>query len=535
MLSQRITLLMTEIINKPSSSEELNKEYQKNLNLFKESHLILTGSKESKLHYKNTEEIKDHYFGSGNLDKTVKGFISESLMITKERDQKRIDAFSLKAKNSVLKDLDKAVKIYEEQNSSLNKILQLLEITLLIISLFILISIYIFVFIPMRATILKNEEIIQEEKDKAIKENEYKSLFLANMSHELRTPLNGVLGATDLLYSSNITGEIKDYIDMIEQSGTTLNGIINNILDLTKMEMGHMELEEKAFSPKELIEVTHTAFKFNLELYDVRFDIEMDNLPPALIGDIHRLKQILTNLVGNAQKFTKTGFIKLSATYTNGELCLIIQDSGVGMKEDALESIFDPFKQVDTSTTRSYGGTGLGLAITKEIVDHMKGTIVVESEPGKGTTFRVALPLVETAPEGISHDEGIQKNISFEGKLTFLVVDDNEINRKLLTRILERMEINTHVASSGEEAIKEMQENSFDLVFMDYHMPKMDGPEAVSRARELLGEKLPKIICLTADLSEESIKIAKNSGMLDVLAKPIRKARLQEVIESLFD
>nr|WP_287938970.1 PAS domain-containing hybrid sensor histidine kinase/response regulator [Algoriphagus sp.] len=390
------------------------------------------------------------------------------------------------------------------------------------------------------------EKGLVEAMNSADQASRAKSEFLANMSHEIRTPMNGLLGIIDLLESTNLNKIQKQYVDIIKNSGNSLLSIIKDILDYSKIESGRIEIQYEVFNPVEEVRdqvkiLLGIAKKKGIKL-DLSFGMESEIL---VEGDKGKINQVLLNLIGNALKFTsEKGRVHVSLKTESVDQNLFsllyrIEDNGIGISEEHIKQLSDPFFQVESSSTRSYQGTGLGLAIAKKLIELLGGEMTVQSQPGKGSVFSFSV-LVKKA-DGNSPKNKIQeltwkdiKEMGTEFPLRILLAEDNELNLQLMTLMFQQLGFEFEIARNGKEAYDKVQAKKFDVVLMDVQMPIMNGLEATIEIRKLPNQEDLVIIGLSANVFEEDQKKALEIGMDDYLTKPIRLTVLADKLESYF-
>lgn len=388
----------------------------------------------------------------------------------------------------------------------------------------------------------RNEEALRQAKEDAEVATKAKSDFLARMSHELRTPMNGVLGLTYLALQKSPAPEQKEFLSKIQSSAKLLLGIINDILDFSKIEEKKLELESIGFTVPGVVGVITDLLAPQAEAKNIQFNTRYEALSPSseyLKGDSLRLTQVLLNLCGNAIKFTDSGFVALSVRTVSEDsasatLLFAVTDSGIGLHEEQMARLFQPFSQADSSTTRKHGGTGLGLMISKLLVELMGGSITVASEPGKGSTFSFTLIFAKETPE--ERQDALlpqqEEQVNFAGK-KLLVAEDNMINQDIIESLLADFGCEITLVDNGQKAFDALQEHDYDCVLMDIQMPVMDGLASCrlirSQAREAM-RSVP-VIAMTAHAMQEDVDKSMAAGMDDHLTKPIDVAALKNCLK----
>ena len=384
----------------------------------------------------------------------------------------------------------------------------------------------------------------KQAEEAAEQANRAKSEFLANMSHEIRTPLSGIIGLSQLQGDSGDSVVLQDYAELIKDTGQEMLEVVDDILEFSKIEAGNLALEEEDFSLRKTLERMIQVFtpRALAKGLDLELDVD-DDVPDLLKGDRTRLRRVLQNLIGNAIKFTSEGHVVLEvkAPYGEGEdgededgflLRFVVRDTGIGIPPEAMEQLYQPFTQADSSTSRRFGGTGLGLAISKQLIELMGGTISVSSRPHEGSTFELTARFhlgSEDASKGVERHGPARKAA---GSWHVLLAEDNPVNRLVILRQLSELGYHVDAAHNGRQALKKIQERSYDLVLMDCQMPELDGYETTRRIRrmESAGQHLP-VIAVTAHALKGDRERCLEAGMDDYLSKPYKLEELAATLE----
>ncbi|UXP32116.1 response regulator [Reichenbachiella agarivorans] len=382
------------------------------------------------------------------------------------------------------------------------------------------------------------EEALIHAKESAIKSEQTKQNFLANMSHEIRTPMNSIIGFTKLLSNTQLNVTQKKYLEAINWSSNHLLRLVNDILDMSKIESGKIQFEKTVFDLKQLVDSCMESFTQQISEKELSIKIEIDkDMPQFLVGDPVRIYQILTNLISNSIKFTSKGSIAIKVfkkkVDKNGyRVGFEVSDTGIGIPADRQDHVFDVFTQANSDTTRKYGGTGLGLPIVKQLVELQQGNIFLTSKEGKGSKFEFSLLLSEA--ENIENviQSNQSQNIEICNK-KILIVEDHEMNQFLIKATLDGQNLDYDIAKNGKAAIDLLKKKEYDLILMDLHMPIMDGIRTTQIIRNLYNEPIKNIpiIAMTASAMSSDLHDCMNCGMNDYISKPFKTEELFSKIE----
>lgn len=384
----------------------------------------------------------------------------------------------------------------------------------------------------------KQQIFLSQAREEAMEANRAKSTFLANMSHEIRTPINVMLGMNEMILRESESREVVQYAKSVERAGNYLLSLINNILDITRIESKKLDIIEEKFSLRQLVQEVCLIGAKQAEAKNLEFVVDVEEtLPKYLEGDALHIKQVILNLINNAVKYTKKGKVFLEVCQEEKQISFSVKDTGIGIKKEDMEALFDMFMRADIKRHRNIEGSGLGLTIAKELCEQMGGHIQAESIYGKGSNFTVYFPLKDAGTEKIGQwkvveGEPVQEKRKkfFASEAQILLVDDSEQNIQVITSLLRRIGVQLDTAASGFECIEKVRNKKYHLIFLDYMMPEMDGIETFHRLKkEVNGQSVP-VIALTADVSTGIHQHFLSEGFSDYLSKPVMWEKLEELL-----
>lgn len=575
MLSQRIAFFTVNLGTYPDGKEASDylAELKKSMELMEDTHhLLLEATVKGASAQANSSALQKLYFSPPhNINEKVVGYLKnvQSFLHDYEKavasgSEENLDNLkqhpglihiTQNGPTNVLSALNEAVSQYQRDSEAAIGRFELIETIIFSVALLTLLLEVLFIFRPMVSDAAKHLKELERARQHAEDMSRLKTEFLSNMSHEIRTPLNGIVGSASLLKKTKISKDQEKYLDVIVGSGDTLLSLISDVLDISKIEAGDVKINPEPLSIKRLIADLISSFSPKAQSKNIELKIEYNgNIPDLVLADPVRLKQIMFNLIGNSMKFVVEGevIVRVEETATQNDQAVLkisVEDTGIGIPEDKLDIIFDVFAQADASTTKKYGGTGLGLAITQRLVDLMEGTIGVNSEVGKGTTFwfEITVPILK---KDNLDDIKLQKHhsgkdgqpgeaIDFQLNASILLVENEMVNQMVAIDMLETMGCTVDLAENGQEALDmlEAKDNKYDVVLMDCMMPVMDGYEATQeiREREKSKDKHQIIIAMTANVMADERDKCLKAGMDDYLAKPVKEenlyAKLKEYIK----
>ncbi len=388
-------------------------------------------------------------------------------------------------------------------------------------------------------TLEKTNEQLAVARDVAEKATYAKSYFLANMSHELRTPLNGIIGTTELLKLESLSPQQKELLHTLQSCSDVLLNIINDVLDVSKIEAGQLFLHSSPFTLQKTIKTVLAIANAQMNSLNKQLELDYhieDGIADTVVGDENRLKQVLLNLVGNAMKFTEQGAITVTVEkeVVEQERQLVtfhISDTGIGIEENKISELFEPFKQVQSNYAREYGGTGLGLSICKKIIEMMHGEIWVKSMPGKGSTFSFRIPLQIANEMVIEENKVISAPALAKHDIRILLAEDNTMNQFVAKKLFGSLGYQVDIAETGLQVLSMIAQQQYHLIFMDMQMPVMDGLEATKQIVQQQLQHQPVVIAMTANALNDDEQACKKAGMKDFLSKPFTRDQLKNMLE----
>jgi signal transduction histidine kinase len=508
MLSQKLSYL--KLLNNQDN------KYKNTLLLFKKS--------QTELKTQSSPEMKHFY--SQYIDDQFKEFIDTLNSPDVSNDQIHTES------SKTLFLLDRVVTQFEFESNKYEHHRMKINIISILSSILIIILLNKFILIPQRIDIIKNLRLYILERDRSRKSLQIKNNFLANMTHELRTPMNVVIGATDHLEDTidQKDSSQNESFKVLKVGNKALLEVINNILDTSKIENNRFKLEPSEFITKDLVEELNIITNQLINNKNIIFEIKVNEIVPKIIyADYFRIKQVLINLLANAVKFTKDGVITLNINYRNDQLQVEVQDTGIGIKEEDKDKIFEIFHQISNPYTKSYQGSGQGLYLVKKIIMHMHGEINLESTIDIGSTFSFSVPIKTGNFNNITTIDKVDLNAEIG---LILIAEDNKMNQLVIGNILKKLSLNFEFANNGKQALEMFKQYDYALILMDLSMPIMDGFEASTEIRKI-NQEIP-IFALTANAFEDANLRAYECGMNEFITKPIDKNKLISVLNSYF-
>lgn len=537
MLSQRIVMLTLEMQTGATSPERRSSDARlaDSIDLFARSHSELV------LAARMSDDILDIYRQpETDLDRMTVEFAALAERIrTGDTSAGGIRRLADNAE-AILPLLNDATNAFTHAAERRVHFMDRLELAAFSITLFILLLEGWFVFRPAVLSISRTLKQLETARNEAERASAAKSNFLAQMSHEIRTPLNGVIGMASGLGTTKLDEEQRKMVTTLQSSGELLLTVVNDILDISKVEAGQVSLEEADISLEQILNWIDSTYRPTSAAKGLKWETHLaDDAQGWYRGDATRIRQILSNLVSNAIKFTPTGEVRAEVHCLSrdaagtAQIEIVVRDTGIGIPPERIEAIFNPFEQADASTTRKFGGTGLGLAITMRLAELMGGNIAVESTPGQGSRFTVTLSLERGQAPAAPADMPAQPADALAARLRALVVDDVATNRLVLQTLLTPLEVDVTCAGSGQEALDILESEHFDVILMDIQMPDMDGVQTTQQLRlreQQSGQDTTPVIAVTANVLPEQVAAYRAAGLDDHLAKPVRREDLVELL-----
>lgn len=531
MLSQRISLLADRFLkqNEENVSSEIGPKLRHDIDLFEFSHQKIVDGTWSEPPRYLSNNARSIYFSKLNLDKRVKEYVKYMRDILNEKE---FTPYPIESLDQLLNNLDIAVKEFEIESKGFTQKLFKVELVLVVAVLITLAMIIIFIFAPLSNYLEHLFRQLQSEKQEAIKAKDLKSKFMANITHELRTPLNGMIGALELIDKKALGEKDKENIEIIESCAYSNIVLVNDLLDFEKMQKNTFSINKKWGSLELVADELKRQFNLVAKRKNLEFKIQINTEETSVFTDIARLKQILSNLLSNAFKFTDEGRIELNIRQDQTGFFFEVVDSGIGIPSSEINLVFVDFYQTKESQGLAVEGTGLGLSIVKSLVELLGGKIRVDSVRGQGTTFSFSLELESKKAEQKRDVDDVLRDFS-EKNINVLILEDNKTNQIIFGRFLEKLGIKFDIKENGLEGLEICEKQDFDIIFCDIQMPHMNGVEFLNEFKKKGVEKT-KIIAFTANALPEDIQKYQNLGFDDVLSKPLTLKELEETLSSRF-